>query len=273
MKRFLIILTIIFIVIISMLFTGITYIYHHQDKIIPLIEAIISRSSGLKCQIAEISLSFKPMSVNIKGLSLEDPSQEDSLKLMISYIFMDMELLGRPWKRRLIIKEVQLNGISGSIKNFNEIKRLMGKRRSETVSHLGKVIKWLMGIMIFRDFEIKKCILKDLQFNTETKNLQFKIKEDEIIIARYEDLEISGTLTLLPKDQTPMLIIPSFILTVKDPFSSLSRNKIYGSFSGNGMLNHPSISCELKGFKIPFLYLPSKRTLNFTRSTIKLSSD
>jgi hypothetical protein len=88
------------------------YLYHHPEGIKPIIERSLSASTGSSCTIESLFYSFQPMALEIKGIHLKPQSSQPPFSMDVRFARADMAVRGPLGHRSLIIKNMQLNGVS-----------------------------------------------------------------------------------------------------------------------------------------------------------------
>jgi hypothetical protein len=136
------------------------YLYHHPERIKPLIERSLSAVTGSSCTIENLSYSFQPMAVEVKGIHLKPLSPQQTFSMNVRFARADMDIMGPLGHRSLIIKNMQLNGVylDLSLDRFELPTMAPGK---EGLSFAVRMVRGLVGFFIFRDIKFQSGEMRD----------------------------------------------------------------------------------------------------------------
>ena len=147
--KVILILFLVFLFLLFSLLGVIAFYVQHPSKIKPLIEAAVSRSTGAQCAIDTISYSFKPLSAQIRGLSLSPAGDPDGFRLDVPELRVEMALEGPFARRRLVVKSLFVERLSFLLKKEIRLPEIRGEPQSP--SFFSSLLKRLVAILLFRD--------------------------------------------------------------------------------------------------------------------------
>ncbi len=158
-KKILLVLAIVSCFIVVFFSGTALYLYYHPELIKPMVEASLS-ASGTSCTIENLSYSFQPMFLEVKGIHLKPLSRQQTFSMDVRFARADMAVMGPLGHRSLIIKNMQLNGVylDLSLERFELPAIVSGKK---SLSFPARMVRGLVGFFIFRDIKFQSGEILD----------------------------------------------------------------------------------------------------------------
>ncbi|MDH3345459.1 MAG: hypothetical protein OEL58_09510, partial [Desulfobacteraceae bacterium] len=158
-KKILLVLAIVSCFIVVFFSGTALYLYYHPELIKPMVEASLS-ASGTSCTIENLSYSFQPMFLEVKGIHLKPLSRQQTFSMDVRFARADMAVMGPLGHRSLIIKNMQLNGVylDLSLERFELPAIVSGKK---SLSFPARMVRKLVGFFIFRDIKFQSGEILD----------------------------------------------------------------------------------------------------------------
>jgi len=171
------------------LFGFIAFYAHHPSKIKPLIEAAISRSTGARCTIETLSHSFRPLNVQLTGLSLRPAGDSDDFHLQVPELKAEMSLEGPFARKRLIVKKLTVQRPTLLIRKEARFSRIQVERAPS--SFLSRLLQRLIALFLFRDVLFQAALLDDGHVKAHFGQLGFEITQIRAELNSEHRVEIS----------------------------------------------------------------------------------
>ncbi len=132
------------------------YLYHHPDRIKPMIERSLSGAVGASCTMETFSFSLHPMVVEAGGISVKNRNEpKPASSIVIPFIRTEMAIEG-PWGgRTLILKNMRITGIvvDGALPAILPVKK--------APSFSARMVQGLVGLFFFRDIRFQSGEILD----------------------------------------------------------------------------------------------------------------
>jgi len=136
------------------------YLYHHPEGIKPIIERSLSTATGSSCTIESLFYSFQPLVLEVKGIHLKPQSPQQPLSMDVRFARADMAIRGSLGHRSLIMKNMQLNGVSIDL-SLDRLQWPILTHGKEGLSFPVRMIRGLVGFFIFRDIKFQAGEIHD----------------------------------------------------------------------------------------------------------------
>ena len=146
---------IIILLIMASITAAVLYYYHHPAVIKSLVEGTVSRSTGTSLKIKELSYSINPLKIILKGIAWKPMEQGHGFHLGIPYIIADMAFEGKFGQKSLILRTLKADSFSLNISKEMAFPE-MAPGRKKADSFFDRALKQLIGLLLFRDFKIRK---------------------------------------------------------------------------------------------------------------------
>jgi hypothetical protein len=136
------------------------YLYHHPERIKPVIERSLAASTGSSCTIENLLISFQPMVLEIKGIHLTPRSPRQPSSMHVRFARAEMAVMGPLGQRSLLIKNLQLNGVYLDL-SLDRFELPIRTSEKESFSFPARMIRGLVGFFIFRDIKFQSGEIRD----------------------------------------------------------------------------------------------------------------
>jgi len=159
----------------SFLFSGIgLYLYYHPDRVKPMIERSLSASTGASCTIEALSYSFKPMVFEARGILFKPLKPQQSFSLELPFIRADMDVEGSWGHRSLVLKNMQVKGLSFDVLSgkFTFPGMLPAKGGP---SFPAGTVRDIIGLFFFRDIKFQSGELLDGRISAVMGDQAFQV--------------------------------------------------------------------------------------------------
>jgi hypothetical protein len=251
-------------IVISLVSSIAIYLYYHPDQVKPMIERSLSASTGASFTIENLSYSFKPMSVEAKGILFKPLKPQETLSVKIPLIRADMYIEG-PWGHRsLVLKNMQMNGLYLDL--FSErftLPAILPAKRAP--SFLAGITRGLISLFFFRDIRFQSGELLDGHISATMGDQVVRVRHIHAIAGVDKPLFLSFALGVKNSSRNMNFTAPN-VTILGDPTFDINNFKLSGTLESKDMKLQDS---ELKIQKINML---SKFTYCHDPKNLKVES-
>jgi hypothetical protein len=129
------------------------YYYYHPSKIKPMVEGILSRSTGTVCSIENLSYATDPMRIEVTLIRMKPKGGGHGFDLEVPSLKAIMGLEGSFGNRTLVIRGLDSEGLSLRLSpraNLPALEIMPG-----SPSPLARAGTWLAAVFLFRDIRLE----------------------------------------------------------------------------------------------------------------------
>ena len=259
-KKFLLVLSIV-LCFIMVFFSGVVlYLYYHPKLIKPIIERSLSASTGASCTIENLSFSFQPMAFEVKGIHLKPLSPQQTFSMDVRFVRVDMAVMGPLGHGSLIIKNMQLNGVSLdlSLEQFELPAITPGK---EGLSFPARMVRRLIGFFIFRDVKFQSGEILDGRISAAMGDQSLQAHGIHAKVGADQPLFLSFALEIKRPSRNIHFRAPSVNIRT-DKMFDLFDLKLNGTIQSHGM--------TLQGSELGMRRMDVVSRFTYTHATKKL---
>jgi hypothetical protein len=255
--------------VVVLLFSGMgLYLYYHPHQIKPIIEKSLSASTGASCTIENLSYSFKPMAVEVKGILFKLLRSKQNFSMEIPLIRADMDIEG-PWGHRsLILKNMQINGLYLDL--FSEqftLPVILPAKRGP--SSLAGITRSLIGLFFFRDIKFQSGEILDGLVSAGMGNQTVRVQHIHATAGAHKPLFLSFALNVKNSSRNMSFTAPNVTITGGTTFD-ISDLKFSGTLESQDMkLQDSELGIQKIEVLSKFTYRHGPKNLNVERLNIR----
>jgi hypothetical protein len=241
--------------------TGV-YLYYHPDLVKPIFERSLSKSTGASCTIEKLSYSLRPMALEARDISFKPLKAGQAFLVKISSIKVDMKVKG-PWGRRsLVLKNIQISGLSLDL--FHDGFGISGMLPTESgTSYSAGMLRDLIGFFFFRDIRFQSGELLDGSVSAVVGGQTIRAQHIRAEANSGQPLSMSFALHVY-NSVRPMNFTAPKVNILLDKTFDIKNLKFSGSIQSHGMkFKDPQLTLQSTDASTKFAYSHTQEIFKF----------
>ncbi|RLC22843.1 MAG: hypothetical protein DRH56_08230, partial [Deltaproteobacteria bacterium] len=228
------------------------FVYHHPRTLTSTIEKVVARAAGASLEIRSLSGSLRPLQVRAGGILLRPRDRQRGFYLKVDRAALDLSLEGPFGHRRLVLKNLDIDGCTLRVQEGMILPRIGGGRKNESL--FARAAGALAGFFLFRDVRFEAARVANGTVTARSGARELSLTGIRARLEKGRPFRVSCRAGFRWPSQKISVTIPRLLLVTRNAFP-FSGPVVGGDLSASGaVFRGDGAAAEKMDLKTAFSY-------------------